>query len=255
MKKNNKGFTLVEILAVIVILGIIMVVALPTYSSVYNSIRLTTYLNNVKTIKNAALDYGNNSSIKDSVKKLHDNTNNESVPKDWCKTVSISNLIKAGYLSSDDDNLEQITDVFTGAAMGYNIQSDINPDSPKDGVALCYCKDKLDIEAYVIKDLDRDQVYHAGEYIRNYVKDAANSGSATIYSFRQAKVSFIYNDVFSKIVKAKNKGSVTIEGIEITIGSTFNGVGDDLTHNNAALVKKINELIINKLTYEPTCVH
>lgn len=257
MKKNNKGFTLVEILAVIVILGIIMIVALPTYSNIYNSIRLTTYLNNIKTIKSAALDYGSNPSIKDSVKKLHDNTSSSTENKDWCKTISVTNLIKSGYLASDDDNLDQITDVFTGSAMGYNIQNKYNVSYPVDGVALCYCDKKLDIDAFVIKDLDRDQVYHAGEYIRNYVYDDATYGSANIYEFRELKISFVYNDVFKAIVKAKNKEKVNIEGVECRIGNLFDGITGDLTLDNEELVKKINNFIFtnDNLTYKSTCMH
>ncbi len=257
MNKNNKGMTLVEILAVIVILGIIMIVALPTYSNIYNSIRLTTYLNNIKTIKTAALDYGNNSSIKDSIKKLHDNTNSTSTTKDWCKTISVTNLIKAGYLASDNDDFDQITDVFTGGAMGYNLQNKYNASSPKDGIALCYCDKKLDIDAFVIKDLDRDQVYHEGEFIRNYVNDPTTNSSTTLYEFRELKISFVYNDVFKAIVKAKNKDTVTIEGVTCELGNLFEGVEGDLTLDNEALVKKVNSFIFNNsdLTYKSTCMH
>ena len=255
MRKNNKGFTLVEILAVIVILGIIMVVALPTYSNIYNSIRLTTYLNNVKTIKSAALDYGNNSYVKDSVKKLHDDAVNKGTTKNWCKTISIDNLIKAGYLLSDDDNLNQITDVFTGDHMGFNIQSNYNSDYPEDGVDLCYCSDKLDIAAFVIKDLTPGQVYHAGEEVRNYINDPRLGTSATYYEYRELKVSFIYNDLFKTVVKAKDKSKVTIEGVECDIGNTFNGITGNYTISNEDLVKKINEFIIANLTYESTCKH
>ena len=248
MEKNNKGFTLVEILAVIIILGIIMIVALPTYSSVYNAIRLTTHLNNIKTIRSAALDYGSNSYIKDTVKNLHDNTSKETSSKDWCKTISISNLIQAGYLTSDTDELDQITDVFTGTAMGYNLQNRYTG-APLDGVALCYCSEKLDIEAYVIKDLAVGQIYHKGEYIRNYVNDE-------LYEFKELKVSFIYNDVFKKIVNARTKSSVDIEGINIELKDTFDGITSDFTINNTTLVNKINKLIFNsKLVNESTCKH
>ena len=255
MKKNNKGFTLVEILAVIVILGIIMTVALPTYSSIYNSIRLTTYLNNIKTIKNAALDYGNNSAIKDSVKHLHDNTGTDHSSKDWCKVISITNLIEAGYLASDDDHFTQITDVFTGSAMGYNAQHKYKSSSPQDGVALCYCNDKLDIDAFVIKDLDVNQVYHAGEYVRNYVNDDTTNDSDTVYEFRELKVSFIYNELFVKISKAKSNTKVSIEGIDIPVGNVLSSVSGGFFINNPEAVNKVNELIMKYLTNNPTCKH
>lgn len=43
MKKNNKGFTLIEIIAVIVIIGVIFIIAVPAVSSYILDSRKTTY--------------------------------------------------------------------------------------------------------------------------------------------------------------------------------------------------------------------
>ena len=245
MKRRNKGFTLVEILAVIVVLGIIMIVALPTYSSIYNSVKLTTYLNTVKTIKTAALDYAGNSYVKDSVKDMHDNAG--SANKAWCKTVTIDNLIRAGYLKSDLDEKNAIVDVFTGEDMGYDVFNlDGSVDTSREStVSLCYCKDNLDIDAFVTKDLYYDQIYHKGEFVR-VLKDNK-------YEYRELKVSFLYNDFALDAYKA-SKGSkeFTVEGIRINVGNAFDSITDS-SRDNIDFLNAVNKLIIENLTLEPTC--
>ena len=47
---NNKGFTLVELLVAITILGIIMVIALPQLSNIQNNNRTTKYKKYVETM-------------------------------------------------------------------------------------------------------------------------------------------------------------------------------------------------------------
>lgn len=48
MKKNDKGFTLVEVIAVIVILGIILIIAVPAVSDYIVNSRKSSYISNVK---------------------------------------------------------------------------------------------------------------------------------------------------------------------------------------------------------------
>lgn len=240
MKKKNKGFTLVEILAVIVVLGLIMIVALPTYSSIYNSVKLSTYLNTVKTIRSAALDYGSNSYVKDLAKEIHD----KSSDNNWCKVVTHDDLIKAGYLKSDSDEVNMITDVFTGASMGYDKY--FNASKITSTVSICYCKDDLDIEAFVNKDLDYGQVYHAGEVIR--VIDGSS------YSFKTLNASFIYDDFVNDAIKASKSNSkkFTVSGIEVPVGTSLDGI-TDYKKTNTTLVNIINRLIVDNLTKDSTC--
>lgn len=241
---NNKGFTLVEMLATVVILGLIMIVALPIYSSVYNSVKSTTYLNTIKTIRTSALDYGSNTYIKDSIKSLSYNGT------DWCKTVYMSDLIKGGYLRSDDDK-DIITDLYTGESIGYNSLIDTSRpdyDVAKSTVSLCYCKDTLDIEAFLTKDLGVNQTYIAGEYIRVLYE----SGS---YSFGYVKKDFSYNEILSAVIKTIKSGNYTYnyEGIELNLSGFAEMT--DISKDNSAFMSAFNSLIASSFTSFNKCEH
>jgi len=248
MKFNkNKGFTLVEMLATVVILGLIMIVALPLYSSVYNSIKATTYLNTLKTVKVAALDYGSNTYVKDSIKRLSYKT--DSTKFDWCKTVNISDLIKAGYLKSDSNQFEEITDLYTGYQIGYNSLYNAPNGVDVSTMSLCYCKDTLDIDAFLTKDLSGGQIYIEGEYIRVVKSD-------DYYTFRYVEKSFMYDDLLATVTKALKRGDskCTYEGTELKFGSAFAGI-TDYDSKNVNFNKKFDNFVIDKFTSASKCNH
>lgn len=57
LRKNNKGFTLVELIAVIAILGIIAAIAVPRFSASRKKAAISAHNANVRTLMNAANMY------------------------------------------------------------------------------------------------------------------------------------------------------------------------------------------------------
>ncbi len=54
---NKKGFSLVELMIVVVIMGILIAVAIPLYGAITDNANNKTCANNVKAIKNNAANY------------------------------------------------------------------------------------------------------------------------------------------------------------------------------------------------------
>ena len=57
---NKKGFSLVELMIVVVIMGILIAVAIPLYGAITTNAKNKTCLSNIDTIENAAIIYYTN---------------------------------------------------------------------------------------------------------------------------------------------------------------------------------------------------
>ena len=95
--KNKKGFTLVELMAVIVILGVLMGVAVPNALGIYKNMKIKYFCEKVSTIEQAATLYGQDK----YGEEVTTNSNEISLAK-----VSVLDLVKAGYIKKDDDNCQ-----------------------------------------------------------------------------------------------------------------------------------------------------
>ena len=67
---NKKGFSLVELMIVVVIMGILIAVAIPLYGAITDNANNKTCASNIKTIKSNAANY--RASYNESVKSLND---------------------------------------------------------------------------------------------------------------------------------------------------------------------------------------
>lgn len=87
---NKKGFTLVELLAVIVILAVILTIAVPNMVKIINKSKEDTYNNQVTMIKNAADKY---LLITENITWTTNTT-----------TITVANLVSAGILDANPIN-------------------------------------------------------------------------------------------------------------------------------------------------------
>ena len=100
----NKGFTLVEVIAVIVILSLLIVITTPAYDTISTSIKKRNYESKQNTIASETLNYVEKY-MKDKVYGGKDNS------KNICFKVGF--LIKNGIISSDSDKEEYILNDIT----------------------------------------------------------------------------------------------------------------------------------------------
>jgi prepilin-type N-terminal cleavage/methylation domain-containing protein len=68
MKRNNKGFTLVELMVVLLIIGILVAIAIPIYNKTTDNAYQKTCFANQRTIEGAAAQWAadNDKTLKDS---------------------------------------------------------------------------------------------------------------------------------------------------------------------------------------------
>lgn len=104
--KKNKGFTLVEILVVIVILGIAMIIAIPSINDSRNIANEKAYAAKASGFESAAVLFTqDNMENLVNAKTSSDYTIVNSNDSKVTATIKLSKLIEHGYLMNSDDAL------------------------------------------------------------------------------------------------------------------------------------------------------
>ena len=110
----KNGFTLTELLAVIAILGVIMIIAIPSYNNIANEIKKSNLESMKSMITAATIDYANKhdiDAIKPATQKCNGTTNN------CCKYYSINAIAQNGIFQTTNG---KITNPTTGSELqGY----------------------------------------------------------------------------------------------------------------------------------------
>lgn len=91
-KLNRKGFTLVELLAVIVLMAVLITVAVPAITKVGKSLKTESFCSKIKIIEAAASEYAND---------YFTGKENSESNKVSLDNISLMDLVNMGYLKSD----------------------------------------------------------------------------------------------------------------------------------------------------------
>ncbi len=92
---KNKGFTIVEILVAIVILGIIMAIAIPSYINISDKSKKEASVNKVKQIELAAEKWADENNLSSPI------------------SIPVYQLINNGYISADEGSDDSVIDPYT----------------------------------------------------------------------------------------------------------------------------------------------
>lgn len=100
---NNKGFTLVEILSVLILIGLLIGIGIPGVSRISNNMKQKSLNTKIKLVEEAGVFWGqDNKSLLQTDKECQ--TNDGKVP---CKKISVNQLISEGYLDSESRDVIQ----------------------------------------------------------------------------------------------------------------------------------------------------
>lgn len=91
--KNKKGFTLVEVLATVVILAILVLAVAPATISIAGKIRTNTYCSKIKMLKKAGEMYAQENAL--------DETCTINSTSYSCKNITVHTLLAAGYVDAN----------------------------------------------------------------------------------------------------------------------------------------------------------
>ena len=111
--KKNKGFTIPELLAVIVILGILMTVAIASYNGISKKVKENNFTQKINYLQEKAYEYASDNNVKSA-------------------TISVAHLIELGYIAADypeNADMEKVDNPVNGEYLDcvtFDIEKDMD---------------------------------------------------------------------------------------------------------------------------------
>ena len=237
VKKNEnnfkkKAFTLIELLAVIIILGILLIIAVPAVTKYINDSRKSSYINTAKRIVEGTITLANSEKL-----NIIDSDTTYYIPASYIKT---ENTFKSPYGK------------FTEAYVGVVINSDkyeyfwISTDTTGTGIKYITSYDELDID-----DIKNNL---KAEEIRNTIETTGINGRTKIKIFDPNTENWdYYNTQYSfdegvTYQLGKNKSNSVIGDIVKIGDEEFYVIGNDSLNNNLILFAQHNLKVGNRYT-------
>lgn len=118
---NNKGFTLVEVISIVVILALILVLTAPTYSTVSDNIKERNWASKKSVIEKQTIEFVNNYMKDDTYYyDVSDADGDGTLYENANICFSAGFLIRNGIITSEDEKREIIVnDTISGSAGEY----------------------------------------------------------------------------------------------------------------------------------------
>lgn len=162
---NNKGFTLVEVISIVVILALLLVLTAPTYSSVSDNIKERNWASKKSVIEKQTIEFVNNY-MKDDAYKYDGNSSTED-SKNLCFSAGF--LIRNGIITSEDEKKEIIVnDTIKGTAGEYAGDTIV--------IAVSYDESTRKLISYTITD----ELSGGNKVDNNWFKTRATGGNCDI---------------------------------------------------------------------------
>ena len=124
MKNKNTGFTLIELMIVIAIIGIIAAIAIPSYSGYVATARMAEAKNNISALKLAEEEF-----FLENNKYFFDTSENNANLKSWSGDL---------WTASGGDNGVNFTYTVSGSGTQYTITAKGNAATPVAGKTDSY---------------------------------------------------------------------------------------------------------------------
>lgn len=161
---NKKGFTLVEIIAVIALIGALMLLVVPSITSSYKKAQKNLFYDNVLSIYNSATTtYLYNSDEGNTNKNFCDSSNpiNIEVPDEYKYSVTVDSYGSVNKITVSNGEL-----LFTLSKTNMK-KSDIKKDSIEESTATVTCEGISYSTGCVITNVNKTCKLYSFDYLRS----------------------------------------------------------------------------------------